>query len=373
MRLRKVVLLVLILAGCAQTSRFTFQHNDAIQYKAGIHNHSAVALPSWGGIVNIIQRYMFETQYDQAPSKPIPISKLMPNQLKALPNSKLSVARLGHSTVLLKINGEFWLTDPVFSESLGPVYFMGVSRLHDIPISIEDLPEITGVLISHNHYDHLDAKTIRALHPKVKHFFVPLGNGQNLVDWGVNPHKITELDWWESKKLGELTLTATPANHISGRILFDQNKALWSSWVIQYKSTSIFFSGDGGYSDIFRQIGEQYGPFDLTIMENGAYDESWSKEHMAPEETLQAHQDLKGRILMPVHNSTFDLAFHPWYEPLANISHLAKVQNINLLTPIIGEPYILNAGSLENIDLIASNIRWWDEYASTPRYKITEK
>jgi len=364
MRIKKIVLIVLILAGCSQTARFNVQQNESFQYKDDIHTHPAVALPSWREIVNITQRYLFETQYDQVPIKPIPTSILTKNQLEALPDSKLSVVRLGHSTVLLKINGEFWLTDPVFSESLGPVYFMGVSRLHDVPISIDDLPEITGVLISHNHYDHLDAQTISALHPKVKYFVVPLGNGQNLVDWGVHPDKITELDWWESKTFGELTLTATPANHISGRILFDQNKALWSSWVVEYKSTSIFFSGDGGYSDIFNQIGEKYGPFDLTIMENGAYDESWSKEHMSPAETIQAHQDLKGSVLMPVHNSTFDLAFHPWYEPLAKITSLSKIQNIKLLTPVIGEPYLLNADPLESVDLISSNIRWWGEYAS---------
>jgi len=360
MRLRKIVLLVVILAGCAQTTLFTSQQSDTFEYKDDIHTHVGVALPSWDEILNITQRYMFETQYDQFPSTPIPISMLTLNQLQALPNNRLSVVRLGHSTVLLKINGEFWLTDPVFSESLGPVYFMGVDRLHDVPISMDDLPEITGVIISHNHYDHLDAKTIRGLHTKVKYFVVPLGNGQRLVNWGVNSHKITELDWWESKTLGELTLTATPANHISGRMLLDQNKALWSSWVVKHRSTSIFFSGDGGYSDVFKQIGEKYGPFELTIMENGAYDESWSKEHLSPEETLRAHQDLKGDVLMPVHNSTFDLAFHPWYQPLAKISDLATSHNINLLTPIIGTPYTLRSRPPENKAVIADNLRWWD-------------
>jgi L-ascorbate metabolism protein UlaG (beta-lactamase superfamily) len=361
MTLRKAVLLVFVLVGCAQTTQFTFQRDDSFQYIGDIHTHSAVGLPNLGEMLTITQRYIFEAQYDQAPSKPIPIAMLTTSQLEALPDSALSVVRIGHSTVLLKINGEFWLTDPVFSETLGPVYFMGVNRLHAIPISINDLPEITGVLISHNHYDHLDAKTIQAIHPKVKHFVVPLGNGQNLADWGVEPHKITELDWWESKKIGDLTLTATPANHISGRILFDQNQALWSSWVVKHKSTRVFFSGDGGYSDIFSEIGERYGPFDLTIIENGAYDESWSNEHMTPAETLKAHQDLKGKILMPVHNSTFDLAFHPWYEPLAKVSELASTHNINLITPIIGAPYTLKPKTTENKLVITNNLRWWDE------------
>ena len=353
MKLRKIVLILIILAGCAQTTRFTLQYQDAI------HTRTAVELPSLGEMINVSKRYLFETQYNQAPTKTIPVSLLNSSVLQALPNDLLSVVRLGHSTVLLKINGEYWLTDPVFSESLGPVYFMGPKRLHDVPISVADLPDITGVLISHNHYDHMDEKTIRGLQAKVKHFVVPLGNGHYLVDWGVKPQQIIELDWWQSKTLGEFTLTATPANHLSGRVLLDQNQALWSSWVIKHGATDIFFSGDSGYSDIFKQIGEQHGPFDLTILENGAYDKSWSNEHMHPEETVQAHLDLNGGALLPVHNSTFDLAFHPWNAPLEKMTHLAKSHNIHLLTPMIGAPYTLKKMQVKQSMMLEQQSYWW--------------
>lgn len=363
MKIPKGLLLLLLIGGCAHISVTALDGSDdeyATQYEIGrAHNREAVELPDWGDMVNISQRFIFQTQYDQVPSKPIPVRKLTLKQLDALPNDQISAIRFGHSTVLLKINGDFWLTDPVFSDRLGPIYFMGIERFHDVPLSISDLPDIRGVLISHNHYDHLDERTIRALHPKVQHFMVPIGNGQNLIDWGVEPSKIAELDWWESKTIGDLTLIATPANHLSGRMLIDQNEALWSSWVILNKEQRIFFSGDGGYSDIFEKIGDEFGPFDLTIMESGSYDKGWSKEHLTPEETIQAHQDLKGNVLMPVHNSTFDLAFHPWYEPLDKVSHIASKQGISLLAPVIGKPFTFSAS--ENQRTLSNNRRWWQE------------
>mgnify|MGYP000633198725 FL=1 len=366
MKILKGLLLFLIIVGCAQMSVTTLTKSEdeyARQYKIGrVHNREAVELPDWGDAVNISQRYIFQTQYDQVPSKPIPVHKLTIKELEELPNDQISVIRFGHSTVLLKIDGDFWLTDPVFSDRLGPVYFMGIERFHDVPLSISELPDIRGVLISHNHYDHLDERTIRVLHPKVQHFIVPIGNGHDLIDWGVEPRKITELDWWENKSVGDLTLIATPANHISGRILIDQNEALWSSWVIISKEQRIFFSGDGGYSDIYEKIGDKFGPFDLTIMENGSYDKCWSKEHLTPEETIQAHQDLKGDVLMPVHNSTFDMAFHSWYEPLNKVSQIADKQGISLLAPVIGKPFTFNA--IDSQSMLTSKIHWWEDMVS---------
>ena len=354
MRFKKRILLFLVVVGCAQISVSTLTESEERR-----HNSIAVALPAWDEMLDIAQRFIFVTDIDQSPSEAIQVNALTRQQLEALPKDKISAVRFGHSTVLLKINGEFWLTDPVFSDRLGPVYFMGIERFHPTPMSIEELPNIQGVLISHNHYDHLDERTITALKAKVRHFAVPLGNGKKLIDWGVDPSKISAFDWWESKKIGELTITSTPANHISGRMLVDQNDALWSSWVITSESHNIFFSGDGGYSDVFKEIGEKLGPFDLTLMENGSYDKAWSKEHLTPAETILAHQDLKGKLLLPIHNSTFDMAFHPWHEPLSEVSRLAKQQSISLLTPEFGK--VLTLDNTTNTDLVSENSQWWQQ------------
>ena len=350
MRFAKGLLLLLTVIGCA--------HVSISPYKPGReHTREAVELPDFGGVLDASYRYVFETQHNQIPSEPIPVYPLTRAELDALPNDQISAIRFGHSTVLLKIEGEYWLTDPVFSDSLGPIYFMGVERFHRTPLSISELPDIKGVLISHNHYDHLDRLTIEALDQKVEHFYVPLGNGKYLVDWGIKPEKISELDWWERANLGDLTIIATPANHISGRVLIDQNQALWSSWVLYGKTQRVFFSGDGGYSGLFKEIGDRYGPFDLTLMENGSYDASWEKEHLMPEQTVQAHMDLRGNVLMPIHNSTFDLAFHTWNEPLEQVSHFASEKGIQLAVPNMGMPVTITNISEESAMLSAR--LWW--------------
>jgi L-ascorbate metabolism protein UlaG (beta-lactamase superfamily) len=350
MRFAKGFLFLFTVIGCV--------HISISPHKLGReHTREAVNLPDIANMLDVSYRYIFETQLNQVPTEPIPVYPLTRTELDALPNDQISAIRFGHSTVLLKIEGEYWLTDPVFSDSLGPIYFMGVERFHRSPLPISELPDIKGVLISHNHYDHLDRPTIEALEQKVEHFYVPLGNGQDLVDWGVKPDKISELDWWESANLGNLTIVATPANHISGRTLIDQNKALWSSWVLYSKAQRVFFSGDGGYSSLFKEIGDRYGPFDLTLMENGSYDPSWEKEHLMPEQTVQAHIDLKGNVLMPIHNSTFDLAFHTWNEPLERVSHLATERGINLAIPSMGLPVIVNTNS-KDYEMLDRQL-WW--------------
>jgi L-ascorbate metabolism protein UlaG (beta-lactamase superfamily) len=357
MKYKKWCLLALIVGGCAQISVAKFSDSADASAIGRVHSRVPVELPDWRELINITRRYIFESQTEQIPSEPVQVNKLTRTELDALPGDKISAIRIGHSTVLLKIMGDYWLTDPVFSERLGPVYFMGVERLHSMPIAIADLPAIHGVLISHNHYDHLDERTIRALHAKVQHFVVPIGNGQTLVDWGVPAEKISELDWWESKQVGAFTVVSTPANHLSGRRLIDQNEALWSSWVLMNNSQRIYFSGDSGYSGIFKEIGDRFGPFDLTLMENGAYDESWSREHLMPAETVMAHQDLKGIHLMPIHNSTFDLAFHPWHDPLTQVSRYAKEKGVQIVTPRMGQVVTLGLPVREH--QLAKSQFWW--------------
>ncbi len=193
-----------------------------------------------------------------------------------------SLFRLGHSTLLLKLAGSWWLTDPVFSERASPLPFAGPKRFHAPPVALADLPPIRGVILSHDHYDHLDRAAIKALVPLVELFLAPLGVGDRLLAWGVPPGKVRQLDWWQDIEAGGLRLTATPAQHFSGRGLHDGNRTLWCSWVIESAELKLFFSGDSGYFDGFAEIGRRYGPFDLTMLETGAYNEHWPYVHMHP-------------------------------------------------------------------------------------------
>ncbi|MGU1744701.1 SidA/IucD/PvdA family monooxygenase [Pseudomonas aeruginosa] len=261
--------------------------------------------------------------------------------------------RLGHSTLLLKLAGSWWLTDPVFSERASPLPFAGPKRFHAPPVALADLPPIRGIILSHDHYDHLDRAAIKALVPLVELFLAPLGVGDRLLAWGVPPGKVRQLDWWQGIEAGGLRLTATPAQHFSGRGLHDGNRTLWCSWVIESAELKLFFSGDSGYFDGFAEIGRRYGPFDLTMLETGAYNEHWPYVHMHPQQTLQAHRDLGGRWLLPIHNGTFDLAMHAWYEPFERILELATEHGVRVSTPMMGE----------RIDLQAPHAgrRWWRE------------
>ncbi len=293
---------------------------------------------------------------DTVPSAPIPVYPVLRNDLLAAPDA--SLWRLGHSTMLLKLDGRFWLTDPVFSERASPFQFMGPRRFHAPPISIDELPPIEGVVLSHDHYDHLDYGAIQKLAPKVAHFITPLGVGDRLIEWGVPEAKVQQLDWWQSTTVGTLELTATPAQHFSGRGLGDSDRTLWASWVL--RSTAgpdgadglrVFFSGDTGYFDGFKAIGERFGPFDLTMVETGAYNQDWPDVHMQPEQSLQAHLDLKGRYLMPIHNGTFDLSMHPWTEPFERITTLAEAAQVPLVAPVMGERIQLRQPALSR--------HWW--------------
>lgn len=276
---------------------------------------------------------------DKKPSDPIPVNTITQQELD---NYEDAIFRLGHSTILMRLNSEYVLTDPMFSDKASPMQWIGPKRFHTTPISVQDLPRIKAVIISHDHYDHLDKRSILMLKDKVEHFITPLKVGDYLIKWGIDKERVTQLDWWQEKHIDSLNIVATPAQHFSGRSLFDRDKTLWASWVIQSDKHRLFFSADGGYFSGFKQIGERYGPFDVTMMETGAYNELWSEIHMLPEQSLQAHLDLKGRYLLPIHNATFDLAQHPWYEPLEQITALAEEHNVNLLTPKFGETILLD-------------------------------
>lgn len=299
----------------------------------------------------ILYRYIKEQRTDASPAQAIPIKQLTAMQLNAIPANKEVLIRLGHSSIYLQLGKQKILIDPVFSERASPFSFAGPKRFHLPPIALDKLTNIDMIIISHDHYDHLDKTTIKVIGPKVKFFIVPLGIDQHLIDWGINKDKIISLDWWQSQKIGPLTITSTPGQHFSGRGLFDANQTLWSSYVLKSDKSSLYFSGDSGYFTGFKEIGERFGPFDITMLETGAYDKDWPSIHMTPEQSLQAHIDLKGKVMLPIHNGTFDLAFHSWYEPLQRISELASAQKIQLATPIMG--------SIMDINNLPKSNKWW--------------
>lgn len=285
---------------------------------------------------DIVVAYVKADREAAIPSNPIPVNKISRELLWSLESDTLF--RLGHSSVLVQMSGKYILLDPVFSERASFSQWLGPKRFHQPPINIEELPEIDVVVISHDHYDHLDKASITQLKEKVAEFVVPLGLAEYLIEWGVEAHRITELNWWQHHNVGDITFTATPAQHFSGRGLTDKDTTLWASWAIKSNSTSLFYSGDTGYFPGFKEIGEKLGPFDLTLIETGAYNSLWSEIHMLPEESVKAHMDLQGNYMIPVHNATFDLALHDWYEPLVRASNSAAEHNVNLLTPEIGSP-----------------------------------
>lgn len=262
-----------------------------------------------------------------------------------------SVIRLGHSTLLFKFDNKYILTDPIFSNRASPVQWMGPKRFHKSPISIEDLPFIDCVIISHDHYDHLDKQSIKKLKNKVGIFYTTLGVGKRLEKFGVSSEKIVELNWWQSDIRNDIEFICTPTQHFSGRGLFDRDKTLWASWVIKSKKSSIYFGADGGYFEGFKDIAQKYGPFDMSFLEVGAYNELWRDIHMMPEESIQAHKDLRAKRFFPIHNGTFDLSLHAWYEPFERVDKLAKENNIAIFFPIMGEEILIHENKKTQ--------KWW--------------
>ncbi len=314
---------------------------DSAQFETGrFHNLTPIRQDGVMQVAKIAWRFMTEKHAEATPSTEMPIVPI-DSQSLLQEYADTVIYRLGHSTLLLAVQGKYWLIDPVFSRRASPVNWAGPKRFHETPITIAELPPLAGVLISHDHYDHLDKESIRQLAGKADYFVVPLGLADYLTRWGVTAEKVTELDWWQSVQLGAVQLTATPAQHFSGRGLNDRDKTLWASWVIKTPQHNLFFSGDSGYFAGFKAIGDRFGPFDLTMIENGAYNELWSEVHMTPEESLQAHKDLQGKVMMPVHNGTFDLAMHAWYEPLERISELVWNASVALAVPKIGERMVV--------------------------------
>jgi L-ascorbate metabolism protein UlaG (beta-lactamase superfamily) len=271
------------------------------------------------------------------PAGPIPV--VTPSSVDAVA-AQLAVSWFGHSTAMVEIDGYRVLADPVWSRRCSPSNAVGPQRMHEVPVPLEALPAVDAVLISHDHYDHLDIDTIIGLaRTQRAPFCVPLGVGAHLRKWGIPDSRIVELDWNESHQVGDLTLVCTPARHFSGRLL-SRNTTLWASWVIAGPRHRAFFGGDTGYTKSFAEIGSDHGPFDLTLLPIGAYHPAWPDIHMNPEEAVRAHLDVADAdtgLLVPIHWATFRLAPHPWAEPVERLLRAADPAGVRVIVPKPGQ------------------------------------
>ncbi|MBU2550850.1 MAG: MBL fold metallo-hydrolase [Proteobacteria bacterium] len=284
------------------------------------------------------------------PDQPPPIMRLSKGSFSARPASGLRVTWLGHSSVLVEIDGQVILFDPVFADRASPFSFLGPRRFHPAPISIEDLPPLNAVVISHDHYDHLDYEAVVELAPKTQRFFVPLGVGAHLEAWDVPALKIAELDWWEEKESGGIKFAACPARHFSGRSV-SADKTLWASWTVAGPGHRVFFSGDTGAMGLFEKVGELYGPFDLTLIKIGAYGRTWPDIHIDPREGIILNRMVRGRLMMPVHWGTFNLSYHGWTEPAERLIDEADRTDTSIVIPRVGQMF--EPASPPALD------RWW--------------
>ena len=293
-------------------------------------------------------REMARDREQRRPSGPIPLR--FPPTGDPSPTG-LRAIWYGHASTLIEIEGRRVLFDPVWSERPSPTRYVGPRRHHPAPVDLSELPQVDAIAISHDHYDHLDHSTVRALTATQKApFLVPLGIGAHLERWGVPLFRIIELDWEEEAEVAGLRFVSTAARHFSGRTL-TRNDTLWGSWVVAGATKRVFYAGDSGYFEGYRGIGAAHGPFDLTLMPVGAYSPAWPDIHMNPEEAVNAHLDLGGRLLLPVHWATFTLALHPWAEPVDRLWREAKARDVGIVVPRPGEA--VDAEAVPAVD------GWW--------------
>ncbi len=273
--------------------------------------------------------------------------------LMDLPDNNTSIVWFGHSSYLIKTGGKTVLVDPVFSGYVSPVKGMNKAFAGSNIYSVSDMPPIDFLLLTHDHYDHLDYETIIKLKPKVKQVCTSLGVASHLLYWGYSASIIHELDWYQSFTFESLALTSLPARHFSGRSL-KRDQTLWSAFALETNGQKLLLGGDSGYASHLKEIGEKYGPFDLALLECGQYNLAWHSIHMLPEETAQASLDVKAKVLMPVHWGKFSLSLHPWDEPVKRVVAKADELKIALTTPMIGEVVVLNE--------VYPAKHWWEEW-----------
>ena len=272
------------------------------------------------------------------PPRELPFFK---TEIKLLKAEKPVVVWFGHSSYFLQIGNYKILVDPVFSGNAAPVNFFAKAFPGADTYEAEDFSDIDLLVLTHDHYDHLDYETISKIHPKVRKIITSLGVSSHLKYWGVDPSKITELDWWQEKQISEkVKITATPSRHFSGRGL-NRLKTFWSSFVLEIQDFKFFLGGDSGYDHQFQEIGEHFGGFDMAFLECGQYGKYWPNIHMFPEQTVRAAADLKAELLFPVHWAKFQLSTHPWNDPIKRMVAEAEKRKIRYVSPKIGEPFVL--------------------------------
>lgn len=305
-----------------------------------------------GDMLSALKKFI-EGVPNQRPGAELPVEPIDSSRIaEAPPTDRLYW--FGHSAFLLQLEGKTLLLDPMLGDVPSPHPWLGRGRYSKtLPIRIEQLTQVDAVVISHDHYDHLDYVSIQALIPKTKKFFVPLGVGAHLEAWGVDPEAIEELNWWDETKYEGIKLVFTPSRHFSGRGLTDRWATLWGSWVIESPRQRLYFSGDSGYSPHFREIGEKYGPFDFAMIECGQYNERWANIHMMPEESAQAAVDLQAKLMMPIHWGAFTLALHSWTDPVERVTRKAEHLSMPYIIPKIGEEVRLDSAVVENS-------QWWE-------------
>jgi L-ascorbate metabolism protein UlaG (beta-lactamase superfamily) len=269
-----------------------------------------------------------------------------------VPSDDTKLIWFGHSSFLLNMSGTIIMVDPMFSKVASPLGLIG-ERFQPPVLSFEELPPIDIVLLSHDHYDHLDMGSIRYFADKDISFVAPLGLSSHLRSWGVPDAQIVEKDWWETHVISDVEFIAAPSQHFSGRDGIKNNSTLWASWIIRNKTSNLYFSGDSGFDTHFKTIGDRYGPFDLALVEDGQYNSRWPAVHLFPEEAAKASVDLKAKRAMPVHWGMFELSYHAWHDPITRFSKALAETDVALVTPLIGQTIEINE------DL--SNKNWWEE------------
>ncbi|RYZ40570.1 MAG: MBL fold metallo-hydrolase, partial [Myxococcaceae bacterium] len=318
--------------------------------------------PQWkdGGFVNpqpIINHFeetlaaLFDSSPDSAPQTPLTVPSIDPKRFATPPPGGLRVTWLGHSSTLVEVDGHRVLTDPLWGERTSPLGWIGPKRWFPAPIALGDLPPIDAVVISHDHYDHLDFATIRAMKDWNTTFVVPLGIGAHLEYWGVPAARIVELDWWERTRVKGLDIVCTPARHASGRFL-QQNKTLWAGWALVGDKHRVYYSGDTGLFPAMEEIGAKLGPFDMTMIETGQYGAGWPDWHLGPEQAVLAHRLVRGRLMLPVHWGLVTLAAHSWTEPMERSLVAGKQDGVSITSPRLGQDFLVQAPPTE---------RWWPE------------
>jgi L-ascorbate metabolism protein UlaG (beta-lactamase superfamily) len=328
--------------GCATFGSFSMASRSQRMgqnpgYRDGtFHNHVETSVMQAGALD--AAREWWSGRQEREPKVPLPLYANTVTDLGTPPSTGLRITWMGHSTTLVELDGARILTDPHWSKRASPSSAVGPHRFHPPVMELEKLGKLDAVVISHDHYDHLDMETVQRLAATGTRFFVGLGVGTHFEKWGIPANQVTELEWWQEVTLTNgVRLISTPARHFSGRFLF-RNNTLWTSWSMVGPQHRVYFSGDTGMGPDMAEIGEKLGPFDVTMLEIGQYHPSWGDIHLGPAGALEAHKALRGRTLLPVHWCTFELGLHGWAEPAEDLFNLAPGVFVDLMTPMLGQP-----------------------------------